>query len=93
MASHSEGVLFSKSVVMTLKQPGPNPVFSARYARLRVVNGVSGDGLTIMGQPAANDARDFLNAIAIGRFQGQGTTTTPRGTFTVKTLLSGADAI
>lgn len=64
-ALYHNGVL-SRLVVMTVKIPGPKADFSARYARLGVEKGVSGDGLTTMGQPAASAAAAFLTPLLLG---------------------------
>jgi len=57
-ASLNDGVLASE-VGRTLKTPGANPACVARCARVRAVNGVSGDGFAIMVQPAASAAHAF----------------------------------
>ena len=63
-ASLSVGV-FASDVGRTFNAPLGKPAFSARYARLRTDKGVSGDGLTIIVQPAARAAlalrRTMLN--------------------------------
>jgi hypothetical protein len=54
-ASLRAGVL-SRLVVRTLKTPLAKPACSARCARARTEKGVSGEGFTIMVQPAARAA-------------------------------------
>jgi hypothetical protein len=103
------GGVFSKLVVRTLKTPFGNPACSAKFARASTERGVSGDGFTIIVQPAASAAPAFLRIIlhwsvayslriirrtyAIGKFQGTNAAATPIGCFTVNTLLPGVAGI
>jgi hypothetical protein len=103
------GGVFSKLVVKTLKTPLGNPARSARFAKARTDSGVSGDGFTIIQQPAAKAAEAFRKIIllqsaidahllngrthAIGKFQGTKAAATPIGCLTVKTLLPGAAGV
>jgi hypothetical protein len=57
------GGVFSKLVVSTLNTPLGNPAWAASSASAKTESGVSGDGLTIMQQPAANAAPAFRNTI------------------------------
>jgi len=54
-ASESRGVFFV-DVVMTLNTPGAKPASVASLANIRVVRGVSGDGLAMIVHPAARAA-------------------------------------
>lgn len=65
-ASLSEGV-FASVVGRTLNAPFGKPAFSARYARLSTDRGVSGDGFTIIVQPAARAALAFRRTMLISR--------------------------
>lgn len=64
-ASLSDGV-FSREVGRTLKTPFGKPACCARFASASTEKGVSGDGLTIIVQPAANAAPAFRRIIAMG---------------------------
>jgi hypothetical protein len=63
-ASDNEGV-FSRLVVKTLKTPGGKPACRAKYPSVKTERGVSGDGLTIMVQPAASAAPALRRIIAL----------------------------
>lgn len=61
------GGVFSKLVVNTLNTPFGMPACVASSAIASTERGVSGDGLTIIQQPAASAAPAFLNTILEGR--------------------------
>jgi hypothetical protein len=63
-ASDNEGV-FSRLVVRTLKTPGGKPACRAKYPSVKTERGVSGDGFTIMVQPAAKAAPALRRIIAL----------------------------
>ena len=96
-----------KLVVRMLKTPLENPASSANAANASTDNGVSGDGLMTMVQPAAR-AAPALRAImlsdvsriplgkievthATGKFQGTSAATTPMGCLIVMTFLLGVE--
>ena len=103
------GGVFSRLVVRTLKTPFGNPACSAKFPKASTERGVSGEGFTIIVQPAARAAPAFLKIIlhqsathylhiirstyAIGKFHGTNAAATPIGCFTVKTLLPGAAGV
>jgi hypothetical protein len=64
---------------MTLKMPAGMPACSARTAMANAENGVSGAGLTMHGQPAANAGPALRVIIAAGKFHGVMAATTPIG--------------
>lgn len=63
-ASLKGGVL-SRLVVSTLNTPFGNPACSASIARVNTERGVSGDGFTIIQQPAASAAPAFRKIILL----------------------------
>jgi hypothetical protein len=57
------GGVFSKLVVRTLNTPLGNPACVAKFAKASTESGVSGEGFTIIEQPAAKAAPAFLRII------------------------------
>jgi hypothetical protein len=62
-ASDNGGV-FSRLVVKTLNTPGGKPACRAKYPNVKTERGLSGDGLTIIVQPAASAAPALRRIIA-----------------------------
>lgn len=91
-ASDSGGVL-SRLVGKTLNTPGGKPACRARYPNVNTEKGVSGDGLTIMVQPAARAAPALRRIMAIGKFHGVNATATPMGCLMVKIRRPGAAGV
>jgi hypothetical protein len=75
--------------VTTLKTPAGTPARSASSASARAENGVSRDGCTTTGQPAAMAAAALRVIMALGKFQGVTRAATPTGSRHTSTSASG----
>jgi len=66
-------------VVTTLNIPFGKPARCASSASASALSGVSSEGLTTTGQPAASAGAHLRVIMAIGKFQGVIAATTPTG--------------
>ena len=64
---------------MTFNTPAGTPQAKAISARMSVLTGVSGEGLSTIEQPAASAGATFQVAAASGKFHGVIAATTPMG--------------
>ncbi len=71
--------IVTASPVITLRTSAGTPACTAKSTKPNAVKGVSGAGLTIQGQPAANAGATLRVIIAAGKFQGVMAATTPIG--------------
>lgn len=91
-ASLREGV-FARLVGNMFSTPGGKPASVANLATAKADMGVSGDGFTIMVQPAASAAPALRKTMAIGKFHGTRAAATPRGCLIVKTRRPGREGV
>jgi hypothetical protein len=66
--------------VTTFSQPRGRPASSSTPARARAVSGVTGDGLSTTGQPAATAGATLWHTRLSGKLNGVTAATTPNGT-------------
>src|SRR5258708_38754508 len=78
--------------VTTETTPFGKPARSARTANARAENGVSSEGLAMIGQPAAKAGPALRVIIAFRKFHGVIAAETPTGSFQTRILRSGLGA-